>query len=114
MAGILVIDSDEMNRELLRDTLYTVGYRVREASDGEEGLRLFCQESADLVITDIIMPRKTGLEVIEELRRDYPDTKIIATTASMREFLSTARALGANRTVEKPFHITGLWRKSRS
>ena len=105
MAQILVIDDDEMNRELLRDILHAVGYQVIEASDGEEGLRLFCQESTDLVITDIRMPRKSGFEVIEELRQNCPGTKIIAITASGHELLAMAKALGANRTVEKPFRM---------
>ena len=88
--------------------LHTRGHEVTEALDGEEGLRLFRQEQADLVITDIFMPRRDGLDVIRELRKDYPRVKIIAVGAGGQELLLKAKELGANRILEKPLRMKTL------
>jgi CheY-like chemotaxis protein len=78
MARILLIDDDEPVRTTLRLTLEHFGHTVIEARDGTEGLALFQHANADLVITDIVMPEKDGLEVLRELRRMHPSVKIIA------------------------------------
>ena len=104
MARILVIDDEEPTRSVLRAILEPAGYDVVDASDGEEGIARYRQEPADLVITDILMPKKQGLETIQELRRDFPDVKIIAISASgLDDYLSLARDQGALRTFAKPF-----------
>ncbi len=108
MARILVIEDELTNREVLREMLHTRGHEVTEALDGEEGLRLFRQEQADLVITDIFMPRRDGLGVIRELRKDYPRVKIIAVGAGGQELLLKAKELGANRILEKPLRMKAL------
>jgi DNA-binding response OmpR family regulator len=80
---------------------------VTEAPDGEEGVRAAHERAADLVVTDIIMPDKEGLATIMELRREFPDTKIIAMSAGGArftiDFLPMAKALGAHETLTKPF-----------
>ena len=107
MASILVIDDDVMAREMLREMLEQEGYEVFEAPDGQEGIRLYRQESVDLVITDIFMPEKDGLETVRDLGREYPGAAIIAVTGYDRAedmgCLSLARAYGAGRTFTKPF-----------
>ena len=107
MASILVIEDDEMVRELLQEILTRAGYDVTEASDGEVGIRLYRKKQPDVVITDLIMPNKEGIETIMELRRDFPDVKIIAIAggghASPTRYLKMAEQLGAQRTLAKPF-----------
>jgi YesN/AraC family two-component response regulator len=82
------------------------GYEVMDAANGEEGLKLIRDQSADLIITDLIMPQKEGLETIRGLKRDFPNVKIIAISGGGRigpeEYLNLARKLGANYTFAKP------------
>lgn len=107
MARILIIDDEEQVRLYLRRILTAESYEVVEAPDGKVGLRLYRQEPADLIIIDIFMPEKEGLETIMELRRDYPDVKVIAISGGGRtgslDFLHMAKKFGALRTLEKPF-----------
>ena len=107
MARILIIDDEEQVRLYLRKMLETEGYEVVDAPDGKVGLRLYRQNPADLIIMDIFMPEKEGLGTIRELRRDYPEVKIIAISGggkiSTLDFLPIAKRLGALRTLAKPF-----------
>ncbi|MBZ9634779.1 response regulator [Clostridium sp. FP1] len=76
--NILIIDDSISIRNFIRSILEQAGYRVYEACDGEEGIELFkSMGNVDLVITDVYMPKKTGIDVIIELGKDYKDTKII-------------------------------------
>ena len=81
MPRILVIDDEEIVRDMLRNLLQHAGYEVTEAPDGDEGVRLYQAERPDLLITDVFMPGRNGLEVIKELREEDPDAKIIAIAA---------------------------------
>jgi len=107
MQRILVIDDDEQMRALLRDILERAGYEVSEAQHGLEGLKLFRARPADLVVTDLIMPEKEGVETILELRAEFPEVPIIAVSGGgrngPRDYLEIAARLGARRTVAKPF-----------
>ena len=105
MARILFIDDEEMVRQMFVLALELEGHDVVEASDGEEGVRLFREAPTDLVITDIKMPQKDGLEVIRGLRSDYPDVKIIAITGYEPEALTMAEELGAVHTFTKPLSM---------
>ena len=106
MARILVIDDDIQIREMLRQTLEREEYEVVDAHDGKEGLRLYREAPTDLIITDIIMPEKEGVETIIELKRDFPDVKIIAISGGgqigAEACLHLAEKLGAQRTFTKP------------
>mgnify|MGYP002063671442 CR=1 FL=1 len=86
--------------------LEAAGYGVQEAANGEEALRLQHDAPADLIITDILMPEKEGLETIRDLRRDYPEIKIIAMSGGARmgpeAYLQLAESLGAERCFTKP------------
>lgn len=104
---ILVIDDERMVRMQLRSILEAEGFTVCEAGNGNEGLTrvvLFCP---DLVITDILMPDKEGIETILELRHHHTSVRIIAISGGGRignkDFLRTAKHLGADRTLAKPF-----------
>ena len=86
--------------------LERAGYKVMEASDGKEGVKLYRDKPCDLIITDIIMPEKEGIETIRELKRDFPDIKIIAMSGGGRigaeDYLHMAKMLGVQRTFAKP------------
>lgn len=107
MARILVIDDEELVRSALRLMLEFHGHEVTGACNGEEGIALHEKEPFDLIITDILMPRKEGVETIMELKRDYEDLKIIAISGGGKtrviDYLKTARLLGADVTLAKPF-----------
>lgn len=105
MTRILVIDDDANIREIIVEMLTDAGYEVVAAGSGTNGIRLFRQAPFDLVVTDLIMPDKDGLEVVMELRKDFPGVKIITLSGNPfgRSSLETSRALGAARTLGKPF-----------
>ena len=108
MARILVIDDMEMLRNTISELLLKSGYEVQEAPDGQAGLELHRKDPVDLVITDIAMPKKNGLEVIAELRQTFPETKIIAITAYIDEYLAKIWETGIDRIFQKPFQIEEL------
>ena len=107
MARILIIDDEDIVRSMLRQMLERSGYDVMDAPNGRVGVRLYREAPADIVITDIFMDDKEGLETITELRRDFPSVKIIAISGGNRfdnfDGLSIAQQLGAQRTFSKPF-----------
>jgi CheY-like chemotaxis protein len=106
-ARILIIDDEHMTRSLLKQILERESYDVFDAANGNEALEQCRKQNFDLVITDILMPDKEGLETITELRRDYSDIKIIAMSGGGRignlDFLGVAQLMGAKRTLSKPF-----------
>src|SRR5437867_345826 len=106
MARIALIDDEVLVRRLLRRALELDGHEVFEAANGKEGAALLQRESVDLVITDVMMPEKDGLELIIELRQSQPELKIIALSGGGRmawnDVLVVARRLGAYETVAKP------------
>lgn len=110
---ILLIDDEEMMRNLLREALESKGFEVREASNGREALALNRMDPSALVITDILMPEKEGLETIMDLRREFPLMKIIAISgggyAGQLNFLEAAGKLGAQATLQKPFRLSQLY-----
>ena len=107
MAKILIIEDDKEVRGLLKALLSRSGHTVREAGDGREGIHNFRTSPSDLIITDLIMPHKEGLETIIDLRQEFPDLKIIAISGGSRDnrenYLKTAELCGASRIFHKPF-----------
>ena len=103
MKRILIIDDESQIRSMLRLMLEREGYEVLEAPDGIEGIRLYRQTPADLIITDLIMPHKDGIGMIIELTKEYPDVKIIAMSGGGLNkpdgYLKGAQKLGASRTL---------------
>jgi DNA-binding response OmpR family regulator len=112
MTRILLIEDNHDVRTMLHAALVDAGHTVIEAKDGQEGLALFRQAGADLVVTDILMPDKEGLAVLIELRKIRPPVKVIAMSGagSARgvEYLDTATLLGAAKVLQKPFPIAEL------
>ena len=108
MASILLVEDDEQLRPLLRLVLERGGHQVQEAGNGKEALEIYLRHPTDLVVTDLVMPDKEGLETILELRRIYPDVKIIAMsgggrTGGGKNYLELARKFGAAHILTKPF-----------
>lgn len=107
MPRILIIEDEVQVRKLTRQMLEMEGFEVLEAGDGDSGLKTFTENEIDLIITDIIMPGKEGIETILELRRENPGVKIIAMSGGGRMgpdgYLELARKFGANQTFRKPF-----------
>ena len=111
MARILLIEDNDSIRTLLREALELAGHTVIEARDGAEGLDLFPQAGADLVITDIVMPDKDGLDVVTALREQVPPVNIIAISGardSAEDYLDLAHRMGAMKVLLKPFSIAAL------
>jgi len=111
---ILIIDDEDRTRMLIRKILEREGYEVMEASNGKEGIKHYRANPADLVITDIIMPEKEGIETILDLRKDFPDVKVIAMSGGGHEeadsYLKIAKQVGAVETMNKPIKNEDLVR----
>ena len=107
MSQILLVDDNAVFCQALCQTLARAGHEVRTAANGAVALKLFLQGATDLVITDLIMPEREGLETIMALRQLRPDIRIIAISGGGRMEPSTCLAmaehLGAARTLAKPF-----------
>lgn len=112
MARILVVDDDGAIRGAIRRLLMLEGFEVIEAINGREAIAKYRQDPVDLVITDIWMPDKDGLEVIRELRQVTPDLPMIAmsggSSRGQLDFLNHAEAFGACQVLQKPFKIEDL------
>jgi len=104
--NILVIDDNASVRKAITLMLESDGHSVIGAKDGADGMRAFLDATPDLVICDIIMPDKDGIEIIREMHRTRPDVKIMAMTGGGRfpnlDFLKMARAFGATDALSKP------------
>ena len=112
MARILVIDDDELVRGTVQAMLESDGHEAVLAVDGDDGVRRFHQQRFDLVLCDVFMPQKEGLETVREIRQSSRETPIISMTGSVPagdggrldpDFLRMSSALGATRTIAKPF-----------
>ena len=107
MIRILLADDDESFRPMLQATLERFGYEVTAVKNGNEAVASYRERPADLVITDLIMPDKEGIETIRDLRREVPAAKIIAMSGGGRNtrdiYLKLATQLGAAQVLSKPF-----------
>jgi DNA-binding response OmpR family regulator len=107
MARILIIDDDRAVQISVQFTLEREGHQVVCASDGDEGLRAFTSQTPDLVVTDLIMPNKEGIETIMQIRERDSKTPILAISGGGRlsnvDFLKMAAKVGANAILAKPF-----------
>lgn len=114
MHNILVVDDEDAIRGLINITLTNAGYNVLEAQNGKVASRLLAQDVPDLLITDLLMPEKEGIELIQEVRTHYPKLPIIAMSGAQTEktglYLKMAGSLGADYTLAKPFALADLLR----
>ncbi len=109
---VLVVDDDARIRRVVRRALERRGSHVIEADDGKTALRILDDAPVDLVITDIFMPNIDGLALILDIRKVYPETKVIAISGGSEvvpgDYLHVAKALGAIKVFQKPFDLEAL------
>ena len=107
MANILLVEDEEQLRSMLKIVLEGAGHTVQEAGDGKEALESYVRHPADLMVTDIVMPNKEGIETILEFRRNHPSLRIIAMSGggrnSAQDYLKLAKSFGADYVLTKPF-----------
>lgn len=113
---VCVIDDDEQVRATLAEILRRSGYTIVLASDGDMGLEVVERSSPAIVITDIVMPNREGIETIREIRSRFPAVRILAISgggskSSSTDFLELAYALGADDVLAKPFRMAELLHK---
>lgn len=115
---ILVIDDDAMVRRMVGRVLASEGHDVVSAENGRRGMAAVHQQRPQIVVTDLIMPEQEGMETIVAIRRDNPDTKIIAMSGGVAvgniDLLKMAQLLGADDVIEKPFRARDLLDRVRA
>jgi len=110
---ILLVEDNETQRKAIRMTLEHFGFEVHEATNGLEAIRIIPVTRLDLVLTDIVMPEKDGLQVIMEIRRSQPDLPVMAMSGGggsrgADDYLLEADAAGADKSLAKPFSAREL------
>ena len=117
MPRILIIDDEVQILKMLQQMFEREGYDTVTAPDGREGVKAYRENPTDLIITDLIMPEKEGIEMIFELKREFPDVKIIAMSGGGRTephgYLKIAEKAGALRTFRKPLEREELLKAVR-
>lgn len=117
MAHILIIDDDPATLRLFRQFLENAGYSIDVAANGHEGLSAMKKRFPDLVITDVMMPEMDGLEILQEIRENRPETPVIAISGGIRgaplNFLLDAATPGTGCMLQKPVVLTDLLRTVR-
>ena len=112
MLRVLVVDDEPNVRKVVRKTLESAGHEVAEAEDGKVALDYCRANPTDLVVVDLFMPVMDGLELIVQLREEFPDTKIVAISGAMYEkrprFLEIAGRMTSVVTLAKPFTVEEL------
>ncbi|WP_224483970.1 response regulator transcription factor [Robertkochia aurantiaca] len=106
---ILIIEDNTMVLKSLEFKLIREGFEVLTASDGRQGMSLIREGSFELVITDLMLPFITGLEIIEYIKTEHPDTAVIVLSTSNQEhIIADAFNLGADDFITKPFNPNEL------
>lgn len=106
MEKIMVIDDSKEIRELIAKILTSNGYIVLEAENGKKGCELYKEHPTKLVIVDIFMPEKDGIETINEIKSENPEAKVIAISGEPSQlFLNIIKNLGADHILSKPLKM---------
>ena len=102
---VLVVDDVAYSRRAVRSVFLSAGYAVLTAEDGQEALDILNRDVPDLVITDILMPERDGMEVKLALTQEFLDARVIAMTGATGDhnLLNVAKLFGARRVIQKPF-----------
>ena len=101
---ILIVDDSKFLRMLLADLLTRNGFEVLEAESGEQAVKVFLEESPDLVTLDILMPGRDGIETLQDLRAQSPEARVVMVTAlGMEDYIKRALDSGADGFILKPF-----------
>jgi two-component system, chemotaxis family, chemotaxis protein CheY len=113
VARVLLIEDDDGVRKMLGLFLRRAAHDVDEVADGDAGLRACRLKAYDLVMCDIWMPKREGLETIRELHKEWPSLKIVAMsggadTANGMDAFAIAEGLGAWQSIAKPFSLDQL------
>lgn len=112
MKKILIVDDEPSVLKMLRKILKDDAKEIVEAENGEQALELCLQHDIDLIITDIVMPKKHGIDLIMGIKKDFPNMPIIAISGGgvtgRFNYLETAELLGANNVLHKPFEASEL------
>ncbi|OGT42945.1 MAG: hypothetical protein A3F13_07975 [Gammaproteobacteria bacterium RIFCSPHIGHO2_12_FULL_40_19] len=112
MAKILLVEDDDLVRDMLTQVLHRASHDVFCASNGEEATEYLQREKPDLMVTDIIMPKKSGITLISEVKHRHPNLEIIAISGGGRldptGYLDLSESLGASVSFEKPIDNTAL------
>lgn len=114
--SVLLVDDQPEALWLVRMDLERAGYEVHVAESGRKALELQQQHAADVLVTDIFMPEMDGIETIDRIKAQYPDTRIIAMSAGWGrlDYLAIARQVGADAALAKPFTADELLRILRT
>jgi CheY-like chemotaxis protein len=109
-SSVLVAAEDASERNLLANVLETAGYRVRKAANGREAIALCRDNAPRILLTDVVMPEEDGLQLILQVRAEYPDTAVFAMSGGPRaqSYVSMARRFGAKGIFTKPFSVEDL------
>jgi len=108
MAEILIIDDDEDLRNTISTLVESAGHTPHLAAHGVEGMEILNRTKIDVAITDIVMPEKEGIATIIDIKRDFPNIRIIAITGYQDSYLTYARQLGADIAIRKPLDLPVL------
>ena len=112
MAKILLVEDDDLVRDMLTQVLQRASHQVTCASNGEEAAKYLQTEEPDIMVTDIIMPKKSGITLISEVKNRHPNMEIIAISGGGRldptGYLDLSETLGASVSFEKPIDNTAL------
>ena len=108
MAKILVVDDEKQIRDILMQFLTRAGHEVELAEDGVAAMQKYRASEFDLIITDLMMAKKNGLELIQEISREFGEIRVIAISGGVPTtpsdyYLSVAKLMGASRVLDKPF-----------
>ncbi len=106
--GVLVVDDDATMRVMLTLLLEEAGYAAIAAAGADRALARLAEEGADLVLTDLVMPGRSGLDLLATLRVEAPDLPVVAMTGSDKLLRRQARELGARSVLRKPFELEAL------
>lgn len=113
MANILIVDDEAPVRNLLSSVLEKEGYTVFTAETGVEATTIYQSNSIDLVITDLVMPEKGGIDLIMDLKKSDPNLKVIAISGGggitgRFDYLPIAKLVGATEIIAKPFQVAEI------
>jgi len=113
MSRVLIVDDEKHVRDMLMKMIEPGGYKVVEVGSGAEACNVCKEMSVDLIITDMVMPEKNGIDLIMEVKKKHPDISVIAISGGggitgRYDYLEIAKLLGVKNILKKPFAMTEL------
>ena len=112
MAKILLVEDDDLVNDMLKQMLERAGHEIQTAANGEEAAQILKTTEPDIMVTDIIMPKKSGITLISEVKDQHPNMEIIAISGGGRldpiGYLDLSESIGASISFEKPVDKSAL------